>query len=266
VTQRLPPRTNDTETQQLWSTFRTFRRRKDRDRLIDQYLPLADFVAGQVAKGLTKHVDIGDIQSYAALGLIDAIERFDPSMGYKFETYAVIRIRGMIIDELRAYDWVPRSVRDKSKAIDRAKVELTERLNRFPLDREVAAQTGLTASELDGAFVQMAVSKIESIEGLGDGSGSATGADMRSKVLVHQGFFGRRIEDASATADIVEMRDALAAAIGECGEREKFVLTLYYYEGLTLEEIGQWMGVTESRVCQIHTRAMEQIRVSLRVA
>jgi RNA polymerase sigma factor for flagellar operon FliA len=259
------PRTNDVETQQLWSAFRTFRRRKDRDRLIDQYLPLADFVAGQVAKGLTKQVDIGDIRSYAALGLIDAIERFDPSMGYKFETYAVIRIRGMIIDELRAYDWVPRSVRDKSKAIDRARVDLTEQLNRFPLDRETAAQAGLTQSEFGAAMVQKAAANVESIEGLSEPDRFRS-VEMDAKRQASQGHVGKRIEDASATADIVEMRDALVAAISMCPEREKIVLTLYYYEGLTLEEIGQWMGVTESRVCQIHTRAMEQIRVSLRVA
>lgn len=248
------PRPNDNEVQVLWSTFHTFRRRVDRDKLIDRYLPLSRYVASQITKKLTTHVDPGDIYSYAAIGLIDAIERFDPSLGFKFETYAVTRIKGAVYDELRSDDWVPRSVRDKAKDIHRAQADLINGLGRLPTEREVAVEIGVSEDVLRTSMTQMEFAQVESVEAVRD-----------DPVFVHNKFMGQE-GDASETSGVLEMRDALAAAIAVCGDRERVVLTLYYYEGLTLEEIGTWMGVTESRVCQIHTRAMEQIRGGLRVA
>lgn len=236
---------------ELWDQYKADPSREIRDRLVTQYLPLVNLAASQVGSKLPPSVDHDDLNSYGVIGLMDAITKFDPSLGFKFETYAISRIRGAIIDELRAYDWVPRSVRTKAKALERSKTRLSGELKRFPTSAEVAADLDLDSVSMRRAESQVANSFLEALdEPLGTSTVSST---------VSGGDF------VAVDNDIEDIRLALADSIQSCNERERIVLTLYYYENLTLDEIGDWLGVTESRVCQIHTAAMIHIRSGLSI-
>jgi RNA polymerase sigma factor for flagellar operon FliA len=231
-----------------------------RDRLIVPSSPRVKYVAGRVASGLPQSIDQGDLVSYGIFGLIDAIDKFDLARGITFETYAIARIKGAIIDELRSIDWVPRSVRAKARAVEKAYATLEHRLLRTPTDAEVAEELNMTDAELQQVFSQISFVGIVALdEVLGGGS-----ADGQSQTL------GESLPDKGegpvAAFEVEEMKQVLAGAINRLGEREKIVLTLYYYEGLTLAEIGSVLGVTESRVCQIHTKAVLQLRSRLAAA
>ena len=242
---------------QLWSEYKTSGAREVRDRLIVHYSPLVKFVAGRVAVGLPQSIDQADLVSYGIFGLIDAIAKFDPGRNVKFETYAVARIKGAIIDELRSIDWVPRSVRAKARSVEKAYAALEASLRRSPTDAEVAAEMGVTEAELDAVLHQISfvgLVALDEVLSLGGERVSATLGDT----IADKG------EGPVDAFEVEEMRHALAGAINRLGEREKVVLTLYYYEGLTLAEIGQVLGVTESRVCQIHTKAVLQLRAKMR--
>ena len=241
---------------QLWRGYKADGSPEVRERLILHYSPLVKFVAGRVAAGLPQSIEQSDLVSYGIFGLIDAIDKFDPSRGFKFETYAISRIKGAIIDELRSIDWVPRSVRAKARAVERAYSKLENELRRAPEDREVAAELGMTEAELDTVLSQVsftglvALDELLSAGGSGDRSGSSTVMDT----------IADRAHDPVEAFEVDEMKYLLADAINRMPDRERLVLTLYYYEGLTLAEIGGVLGVTESRVCQIHTKAIFQLR------
>ena len=241
---------------QLWSEYKTSGAREVRDRLIVHYSPLVKFVAGRVAVGLPQSIDQADLVSYGIFGLIDAIAKFDPARNVKFETYAVARIKGAIIDELRSIDWVPRSVRAKARSVEKAYAALEASLRRSPTDAEVAAEMGVTEAELDAVLHQISfvgLVALDEVLSLGGERESATLGDT----------IADRREGPVDAFEVEEMRHALAGAINHLAEREKIVLTLYYYEGLTLAEIGQVLGVTESRVCQIHTKSVLQLRAKM---
>src|SRR6187200_809404 len=187
------------ELRDLWRRYKDEKDEKARERLVLAYAPLVKYVAGRMSSGLPSHVEEADLISYGLLGLISAIERFEPEREIKFETFAITRIKGSIIDELRSLDWVPRSVRTKAREIERANAKLEHELHRAPTD---------PAMEMD----------------------------------------------------TTEMKDRLADAIARLPEREKLVVALYYYENLTLREIGEVLGVTESRVSQLHTKAVLRLR------
>jgi RNA polymerase sigma factor for flagellar operon FliA len=239
--------------EQLWSDYKTHASRDLRDRLIVHYSPLVKYVAGRVAVGLPQNIEQADLVSYGVFGLIDAIEKFDPSRAIKFETYAIARIKGAIIDELRSIDWVPRSVRAKARTVEQTYAKLEGQLLRAPTDAEVAAEMGVSESELHTIFNQISfvglVALDEMLSGGERGESTTLGDTIPDKGEGPTGAF-----------EVEEMKQLLAAAINRLGDREKIVLTLYYYEGLTLAEIGQVLGVTESRVCQIHTKAVLQLR------
>jgi RNA polymerase sigma factor for flagellar operon FliA len=242
----------------LWGDYKANATPEARERLILHYSPLVKFVAGRVATGLPQNVEQTDLVSYGIFGLIDAIDKFDPERGFKFETYAISRIRGAIIDELRSIDWVPRSVRAKARSIERAYSKLENELKRNPDDKEVAAELGVTQAELDHMLSQVSFTGLVALDeligrGNGDGDNGATVGDNVSD----------RAHDPVEAFEVDEMKHLLADMINRMPDRERLVLTLYYYEALTLAEIGQVLGVTESRVCQIHTKAILQLRSRL---
>src|ERR1700728_201767 len=240
----------------LWSEFKATGARAIRNQLIIYYSPFVKYIAGRVLAGLPRHFEEEDLVSYGIIGLIDAIERFEPDRNLRFETYAVPRIKGAIIDELRSIDWVPRSVRAKARAVEQAYSKLESTLHRTPTDAEVAADLEMTDTEFQTALRKIsfvgAVALDEVFRG-GDRSDRST--------------LGETLPDSTAgpmdTFEVKETKEALIKAVSQMAEREKTVLTLYYYEGLTLAEIGDILGVTESRVCQIHTKAVLQLRAKL---
>jgi RNA polymerase sigma factor for flagellar operon FliA len=237
----------------LWADYKRHRTSDARERLILHYAPLVKFVAGRVGSGLPQSVEQADLVSYGIFGLIDAIEKFDPSRGFKFETYAIARIRGAIIDELRSIDWVPRSVRAKARAIERAYATLENDLRRTPDDDEVAREIGISTTELGHWLSQISFVGLVALDEL-----LVAGEQPRTSTV------GNRVtnpaDDPVAAFEVDEMKYLLADAINRVPERERLVLTLYYYEGLTLSEIGDVLGVTESRACQIHTKGILMLR------
>ncbi len=210
------------------------------------------------SSGLPAHVEEADLISYGLTGLISAIERFDLKREIKFETYAITRIRGEIIDELRKLDWVPRSVRAQARDIERANTKLEARLQRAPTDEEVAAELGITVQEFHDSLVQISHSTIVALDELW--SVSDSGGDQ---VSLLDTLPDRAAPDPQELVDQGEMRDRIAEAIAALPEREKLVIALYYYENLTLREIGEVLGVTESRVSQLHTKAVLRLRSKL---
>ena len=191
--------------------------------------------------------------SYGIFGLIDAIEKFSLDRGFKFETYAISRIKGSILDELRSIDWVPRSVRAKARAMENAYSKLQGELHRTPSDAELAEELDLTDDQLQATLGQISFTGLVALDEMLAGSDRGDSMTM-GDTLADDGL------GPVAAYEVEEMRHILAGAIARLPEREKTVLTLYYYEGLTLAEIGSILGVTESRVCQIHTKAVIQLR------
>ena len=246
------------ETQQLWLDYRRTGDQKIRDRLILTYAPLVKYVAGRLGSGLPAHVDEGDLVSYGLLGLIGAIERYDPEREIKFETYAMARIKGQIIDELRSMDWVPRSVRSRAREIERAIAELENKYHRPPSDEEIAKQLGISEDEFQDNLTQISRSSVAALDELW--TISSSGGDTVSLIDTLQ---DPNSDDPSLELTRTEVREALANAIGKLPERERTVVTLYYYEELTLREIGEVLGVTESRVSQLHTKAILRLKAKL---
>jgi RNA polymerase sigma factor FliA len=243
---------------ELWGDYKEHGTHLARERLILHYSPLVKFVAGRVASGLPQNIEQSDLVSYGIFGLIDAIDKFDPGRGFKFETYAISRIKGAIIDELRSIDWVPRSVRAKARAVERAYSKLENELRRSPDDKEVAAELEMNEEELNHLLSQVSFTGLVALdELLGRQQASETGSATVGDTIAD------RAHDPVELFEVDEMKHLLADAINRMPDRERLVLTLYYYEGFTLAEIGALLGVTESRVCQIHTKAILQLRSRL---
>lgn len=233
----------------LWRAYKNEGTKAQRDQLLEQYLPLVRYAAHRLAAGLPQSVDDGDLISYGVFGLIDAIEKYDPERGVKFETYAMARVRGAILDELRSIDWVPRSVRAKARAIDKAHTKLEGELHRTPTDTEIAAELEVTEEQLQAVLAQNASLSQASLDAIlpSNGGDVVTLADTLADV----GGDGP-----AGSYELTEIRARLAAAMNRIPERERLVLALYYRENLTLADVGVVLGVTESRVCQIHTKAI----------
>jgi len=219
------------------------------------YAPLVKYVAGRMASGLPAHVDEADLISYGLIGLINAIERFDLEREIKFETYAITRIKGAIIDELRSLDWVPRSVRAKARAIEKANAKLEHELQRAPTDEEMARELGYTLEEFQDALLQISNSSVAALDELWSASDSSG-----DQVSLLDTLTDESAPDPAVVMDQTDLKERVAEAIGRLPEREKLVIALYYYENLTLREIGEVLGVTESRVSQLHTKAVLRLR------
>jgi RNA polymerase sigma factor for flagellar operon FliA len=222
-----------------------------RDRLIVHYSPLVKFVAGRVGAGLPNSVDPGDLVSAGVFGLIDAVERFDSSRGVKFETFAVPRIRGAVFDGLRSLDWVPRSVRSRAREVEGAFTELESRHGRAPTDAELASQLKLSAPEFQKWLNSIASTTVGPLD-----RALVAGAEPRP-------LNGDVPETPAKIVEDGEVRRLVHGEVRRLPDREKMVLSLYYDEGLTLAEIGGVLGVTESRVSQIHTKAVLHLRARL---
>jgi RNA polymerase sigma factor FliA len=245
------------EIAELWRAYKEGGGSEARERLILHYAPLVKFVAARVGAGLPNHVEQCDLVSYGILGLIDAIDKFDPDLGFKFETYVPNRIRGAIFDELRLMDWAPRSIRTKHRAIENAASKLEAELCRSPDDEEMAFELGVTRSHLAKARRDISLVGVRALdEPLLARSDLDAGATLGDTI---GGGEGDPVEE----FDSLETSELLADAISRMPDRERRVLTLYYYEHLTLARIGEMLGVTESRVCQIHRKAILDLRHEL---
>lgn len=245
------------EVDALWEKYKDDPVRTLRDQLIIHYSPLVKYVAGRVAVGLPQSVDQADLVSYGMFGLIDAIEKFEPARGFRFETYAISRIKGAIMDELRSIDWVPRSVRAKARSIESAIAQFEMKNHRAPTDEELADVLDVSVEKLQQMLGQISFVGMAALDELFS-AGSERGDSMT---------LGDTIADPGdgplAMFESVEMRERLRTAVARLPERERTVLGLYYYEGLTLAQIGDVIGVTESRICQIHSKAVLQLRARL---
>ena len=247
------------ELRDLWRRYKDERDEKARERLVLAYAPLVKYVAGRMSSGLPSHVEEADLISYGLLGLISAIERFEPEREIKFETFAITRIKGSIIDELRSLDWVPRSVRTKAREIERANAKLEHELHRAPTDQEMAerARESTSRSSRSRSCGSPTRRWWRSTSCGRSRTPRATRSRCSTRSRIPQAL------DPAMEMDTTEMKDRLADAIARLPEREKLVVALYYYENLTLREIGEVLGVTESRVSQLHTKAVLRLKSRL---
>jgi RNA polymerase sigma factor FliA len=243
------------ELRELWRRYKSENDPRARERLVLAYSPLVKYVAGRTAAGLPPHVEEADLVSYGLVGLISAIERFDISREIKFETYAITRIKGAIIDELRSIDWVPRSVRARAREIERANTKLEHRLQRSPNDEEMAAELSLTVPEFHESLLAISHSSVAALDELWTVSDSSG-----DQVSLMDTIEDPNAPDPSRALDVGDLKDRIADSIASLPEREKLVIALYYYENLTLREIGEVLGVTESRISQLHTKAVLRLR------
>jgi RNA polymerase sigma factor for flagellar operon FliA len=246
------------ELRDLWRRYKGSGDVHARERLVVAYSPLVKYVAGRMASGLPAHVEEADLISYGLVGLINAIERFEVEREIKFETYAITRIKGSIIDELRSLDWVPRSVRTKAREIERMNAKLEHQLHRAPTDQEMAQGLEVSVEEFQESLVRISNSSVVALDELWTVSDSSG-----DQVSLHDTIEDPQADEPAHEMDTTEMKDRLADAIARLPEREKLVVALYYYENLTLREIGEVLGVTESRVSQLHTKAVLRLKSRL---
>lgn len=222
---------------------------KARNEIWSRHQPAVEYVARKVASGLPRHISIDDLKSAGQFGLLDAINKFDPDRGYKFETYALTRIRGAILDDLRSQDWVPRSVRQRDRGVDNAVQELTQYYRRPPTDEELAGYLEVDIREVQKSRASVASNTIYNIDQPIDENSSSTVGDSLS-------LDTGDLSDLMTTFDVDKMLEALC----RLPERERLTMTMHYSMGMTLAEIGRQFTVTESRVCQIHTKALKLLR------
>ncbi|HJW34463.1 MAG TPA: FliA/WhiG family RNA polymerase sigma factor [Holophagaceae bacterium] len=228
--------------------------RANREEIIKDYVPLVKFVAHRISNRLPSHVELDDLIHSGILGLMDAVEKFDPGRGIKFKTYAELRVKGAILDGLRDLDWVPRSLRRKKKDIEGAYHAIEQRLGRAATDEEVAAQLGVPLEELH--------KNLDELKGVTLGAFAEAGEDGEGESLIS--FVpDPDAEDPSQVFQASELKEILKASVELLPKKEKFVVQLYYFDELTMKEIGTLLNITESRVSQLHTKAMLRLRGKL---
>lgn len=242
---------------ELWIEYKKTRNPEIRDKFINQYAPLVKYVAGKVAIGMPHNVEFDDLVGFGVFGLLDAIEKFDPEKHVKFKTYAVTRIRGAIFDELRTIDWVPRSVRQKSREVEEVINHLESTLGRAATDLEIATELKLTIPEFQKVMLKISGTSIMSLNDIW-----YTGED-NDKVSIVESIESPQSLNPDIIVEKEEIKKVIISAISELPDKEKKVLVLYYYEDLTLKEIGQVLEVTESRISQLHTKAIMRLRAKL---
>ncbi len=243
--------------EELWALYKKNQDPKIRDAFVRQYAPLVKYVAGKVAMGMPHNVEFDDLVGFGVFGLMDAITKFDPEKHVKFKTYAVTRIRGAIFDELRSIDWVPRSVRQKAREIEDTVQTLEASLGRSASDLEIAAEMGMNIDEYHKAMVKISGTSIMSLNDVW-----YTG-DENDKVSIVDSIESPHSLNPDIIVEKDEIKKVIVEAINELPEKEKKVLVLYYYEDLTLKEIGKVLEVTESRISQLHTKAIMRLRAKL---
>lgn len=228
----------------------------EKDKLIREYAPLIKFIAQKIAVRLPSNIELDDLISSGVIGLMDAIDKYDPTRDNKFKTYAEFRIRGAILDELRSQDWVPRSIRDKSKLLDKTIANLEVELGRVPTDEEVAKALNVSIDEFHALINQVRPVSLLSI----DESQTFSNVDKKSILNILEGC---KLHNPFNQLNMKSVKDIVTAAIEELPERQRLVLSLYYYEDLNLKEIGKVLRVTESRVSQLHAQAVTRLRAKL---
>jgi len=243
--------------EELWELYRKTQDPKIRDMFVKQYAPLVKYVAGKVAVGMPHNVDFDDLVGFGVFGLIDAINKFDPNKHVKFKTYAVTRIRGAIFDELRSIDWVPRSVRQKSREIEETIHSLEASLGRSASDNEIADELGMSENEFQKTMMKISGTSILSLNDVWYTS------DDNDRISIVDSIESPRSLNPDSIVEKEEVKRVIVQAINELPEKEKKVLVLYYYEDLTLKEIGKVLEVTESRISQLHTKAILRLRSKL---
>lgn len=241
----------------VWSRYKASGDVGIRNALIERYAPLVKYVAGRMAMNMPPQVEFDDLVSYGIFGLIDAIEKYEVARGFKFKTYATTRIRGAIIDELRALDWIPRSVRQKSRQLQTVYSELENRLGRAATDEEVAQELGITLEDFEQLVSDVSGTAVISLEDVWH-----VGSDD-DEVQVGDTIAGSEKDHPNFRIERDEVKRLLIEAIKDLPPREKEVIALYYYEELTLKEIGLVLGVTESRVSQLHSKAILRLKAKL---
>jgi RNA polymerase sigma factor for flagellar operon FliA len=242
------------ELEHLWKDFKSTGSTEARDRLIVHYAPLVKFVAGRMSVGIPASIDHEDLTSAGIVGLMEAISKFEPGRGYKFETYAANRIRGAILDDLRAMDWVPRSVRTQARRVEETLQKLQEELRRTPSDEEVAAEMGVSVRKLRAIYSRISTVLFVSLERL------LSLGEMSGTLSLIETLADSQAEDPVSHVETEEMKAFLAQAIGELPERERTAITLYYYEGLSLSEIAQVVGLSQARISQMNAKSVLQFR------
>ena len=242
---------------ELWVKYCKSRDIKLREYFVKKYSPLVKYVAGKIAIGLPQTVEFDDLVSYGVLGLLDAIERFDPKRNIKFKTYAMTRIRGAIIDELRSIDWIPRSVRKKAKELEAVIGELESKLGRAAEDDELANALGINAAELQKLFTEIGGTTIVSMNDVW-----FLGSDD-DEISMIESVESSNVLNPDVMVQKEEVKKIIIDVINCLPEKEKQVIVLYYYEDLTLKEIGEVLSITESRVSQLHTKAILRLRGKL---
>jgi len=246
---------SDTQTNELWRRFKQEGDLSAREEIILTYTYLAKYVVGRLLVRPNSVLSMDDLIGHAAVGLIDAVDRFDPSKGIKFETYAVIRIKGSVLDALKSIDWIPRSTRATDKQIKQTYASLEAALNRPATDEEVANALGMDIDTLNTVLADVGQSIVISMEDL-----LTYGEDSHN---FEDGLPTDTSLSPLAAAESSIRKQLLAQAIDDLPEKEKFVIGLYYGDGLTLREIAEVLGVTESRVCQLHSKAAARLHGKL---
>ncbi|MCL2702285.1 MAG: FliA/WhiG family RNA polymerase sigma factor [Defluviitaleaceae bacterium] len=240
--------------------FETYNKTRDpaiREKLIIEYLPVVKITAGRLAVRFYGHVEMDDLVSYGIFGLIDAIDKFDPNKGVKFETYASLRIRGAIIDNIRRLDWVPRTLRQENKKLERAYTELENQLGREPKEEELAVKLEITVKEVRELIGKSQLAAFVSLDEYMEQSHEHSAAVSADRKTSRDG------NEPETELLRGETKDMLIQAIERLTEKERIVVTLYYYEEMTLKEISKVLSVTESRVSQIHSKAMFKLKMRL---
>src|SRR6056297_6110 len=243
--------------EELWELYRKNQDPKIRDMFVKQYAPLVKYVAGKVAVGMPHNVDFDDLVGFGVFGLIDAINKYDPDKHVKFKTYAVTRIRGAIFDELRSIDWVPRSVRQKSREVEDTVHRLEASLGRAATDKEIAAELGMSESDFQKTMMKISGTSILSLNDVWYSS------EENDSISIVDSIESPQSMNPDTIVEKEEIKRVIVQAIDELPEKEKKVLVLYYYEDLTLKEIGKVLEVTESRISQLHTKAIIRLRSKL---
>ena len=231
---------------------------ENREAVIMEYAPMIKYVASRIALRLPPHIEVDDLISVGVLGLMDAIGKYDPNRGAKFKTYAEFRVRGAILDELRSMDWVPRSVRQKATSVDAVVQKLQAKLGRPPSDEEVAKEMGVSLDEFFRTLNQTQNIPILSLEDLGIAKESGEQKSLLDCLA------GKSDSDPQTQLRLNELKEIIAKAIDTLPEKERLMISLYYYEELTMKEIGEILSITESRVSQIHSKAVFRLRTKLK--
>ncbi|MFQ5697307.1 MAG: FliA/WhiG family RNA polymerase sigma factor [Myxococcota bacterium] len=231
--------------------------REVKDQIVIEHTALIRYIVNRIGARLPSHIDLDDLHNTGVIGLMDAIDKYDPEKNCKFKTYAEFRIKGAILDQLRSLDWVPRSIRQKSRRLEQAYSEVEQRLGRAASEAEVASSLGLDSHEFHFLLNQVRGISMVNLDELRSGSDS-------EQPLAGDIFEDIKAESPFASLKSREMRQAVADCIGGLPEKERLVISLYYYEDLNMKEIGSVLGITESRVCQIHTKAVGRLRSRLR--